>query len=38
MMLEWAAEQATEIRTTAIDLDFLPTDTNEDGGCKTWSL
>ena len=30
MMLEWAAEKATEITTTAIDLEFLPTDTNED--------
>ena len=29
-MLEWAAEQATEITTTAIDLEFLPTDTNVD--------
>ena len=28
MMLEWAAEQPTEISTTAIDLEFLPTDTN----------
>ena len=28
MMLEWAAEQPTEITTTAIDLEFLPTDTN----------
>ena len=28
MMLEWAAEQASEITTTAIDLEFLPTDTN----------
>ena len=27
MMLEWAAEQATEITTTAIELEFLPTDT-----------
>ena len=26
MMLEWAAEQPTEITTTAIDLEFLPTD------------
>ena len=26
MMLEWAAEQAMEITTTAIDLEFLPTD------------
>ena len=25
MMLEWAAEQATEITTTAVDLEFLPT-------------
>ena len=32
MMLEWAAEQATEITTTAIELEFLPTDTNEDRG------
>ena len=31
-MLEWAAEQATEITTTAIDLEFLPTDANEDRG------
>ena len=30
MMLEWAAEQATEITTTAVDLEFLPTDTNGD--------
>ena len=30
MILEWAAEQATEITTTAIDLEFLPTDTNVD--------
>ena len=30
MMLEWPAEQPTEITTTAIDLEFLPTDTNED--------
>ena len=32
MMLEWAAEQPTEITTTAIDLEFLPTDANEDTG------
>ena len=32
MMLEWAAEQPTEITTTAIDLEFLPTDANEDRG------
>ena len=29
-MLEWAAEQPTEITTTAIDLEFLPTDTKEE--------
>ena len=34
MMLEWAAEQATEITTTAVDLEFLPTDTNEDRGVQ----
>ena len=34
MMLEWAAEQATEITTTAIDLKFLPKDTNEDRGVQ----
>ena len=38
MMLEWAAEhiaeitQPTEITTTAIDLEFVPTDVNEDSG------
>ena len=26
----WAGEQPTEITTRAIDLEFLPTDTNED--------
>ena len=34
MMLEWGAEQATEITTTAIELEFLPTDTNEDRGVQ----
>ena len=33
-MLEWAAEQPTEITTTAIDLEFLPTDTDEDRGVQ----
>ena len=33
-MLEWAAEQPTEITTTAIDLEFLPTDPNEDRGVQ----
>ena len=32
MMLEWSAEHAREITTTAIDLEILPTDTNEDRG------
>ena len=32
-MLEWASAQPTEI-TTAIDLEFLPTDTNEDRGVR----
>ena len=32
MMLEWAAEQPTKITTTAIDLEFLPTDANEGTG------
>ena len=34
MMLEWAAEQPTEITSAACDLEFLPTDTNEDGGVQ----
>ena len=34
MMLEWVAEQATEITMTAIDLEFLPTDTNVDRGVQ----
>ena len=38
MMLEWAAEQPTEITTTAIDLEFLPTDTNEDRGLQNLML
>ena len=33
-MLEWAAEQETEITTTAINLEFLPTDTNVDRGLQ----
>ena len=32
--LEWAAEQPTEITTTANDLEFLPMDTNEDRGVQ----
>ena len=34
MMLEWAAEQPTEITTTATDLELLPTDANEDRGVQ----
>ena len=34
MMLEWAVEQVMEITTTAIDLEFLPMDTNEDRGVQ----
>ena len=34
MMLEWAAEQPTDITTTAIDLEFVPTDTNEERGVQ----
>ena len=34
MMLERAAEQATEITTTAIDFEFLPTDTSEGRGVQ----
>ena len=34
MMLECAAEQPTEITTTAIDLEFLPTDANENRGVQ----
>ena len=33
-MLEWAAEQATESTTTAIDIEFLPTDTSVDRGVQ----
>ena len=34
MMLEWAAEQPKKITTTAIDLEFLPTDANKDRGVQ----
>ena len=34
MMLEWFAEQATEITTTAIDLEFLPAVTNVERGVR----
>ena len=33
-MLEWAAEQPTETTTTAIDLEFLPTSTNQERGVQ----
>ena len=32
--MEWAAEQPTEITTTPIDVEFLPTDTKEDRGVQ----
>ena len=34
MMLGWAAEQTVEITTTAVDLEFLPSETNVDRGEK----
>ena len=34
MMLEWSAEQATEITTTAIGLEFLPTVTKVERGVQ----
>ena len=34
MMLEWAADQMTEITTNAIDLKFMPTDTNKGRGVR----
>ena len=34
MMLEWAAEQATETTTTGIDLEFLPTDADVERGVQ----
>ena len=34
MVLEMAAEQPTDITTTAGDLEFLPTDTNDDRGVR----
>ena len=34
MMLEWSAEQATEITQEAIDLEILPTMTNVDRGVQ----
>ena len=34
MMLEWAAEQPTEITTAAIDLEFLPAVTNVERGVQ----
>ena len=38
MMLVWAAEQPMEITTTVIDLEFLPTDANEDRGVQNLEL
>ena len=33
-MSEWAAEQTVEITTRAIDLEFLPSETNVDRGVQ----
>ena len=38
MMLESSAEQATEITTTAIDLELLPTVTNVERGVRNLEL
>ena len=38
MMLECAAEQPTESTTTAIYLEFLPTDANEERGVQNLEL
>ena len=38
MMLEWASDQPMEITTTAIDLEFLPTDSNEGRGVRNLEL
>ena len=38
MMLEWAAEQTVEITTTAVDLEFLPSETNVDRGVQNLEL
>ena len=35
MMLVWSAEQAAEITTELIDLEFLPTSTNVERGVRT---
>ena len=34
MMLEWSAEQAAEITTEPIDLEFFPTSTNQERGVQ----
>ena len=34
MMLKWSAEQAAEITTELVDLELLPTATNEERGVK----
>ena len=34
MMLEWAADQTTEISTKLIDREFLPTATNQERGVQ----
>ena len=34
MMLEWSTAQAAKITTEHIDLEFLPTSTNQEGGVR----
>ena len=38
VMLDWSAEQATEVTTTAIDLELLPTVTNVERRFETWRV
>ena len=38
MMVEWASDQPMEITTTAIDPEFLPTDSNEGRGVRNLEL
>ena len=34
MMVEWAAEQGTEMKREALDIEFLPTGTNTERGVQ----
>ena len=38
MMLEWSAEQATDITTDEVELEFTPTVTNTEGSVPNLSL